>query len=323
MIHYKLYAGLTLGLMALLAAPGVSAKKKEVKATTPVAKREVCDTVRSIARPQSVQVVKVTDGTTVKHQVIVRGEGTDTTRVYRYTYTMDAGPGEEPEMEMLVSLAGVGKIHAEVKDTVMSSKDVKRWRFKSGMNSGVLWGAIMSTEANAYWNSANRFAVEDLIGGCFYTPSGNTRFGAGIGFGVDIYNIHSSMVPVQDRFNNLSFVEAPKQNQKQRTRLNNGFVDFNVSLAQRFSRNFYLSASAALLYNAYTSVRCHYFTGNVETYNYTSGLNQNPFQLELRGHMVFGNNIGIYGAWSPQTLFNGVRGPKFKTFVLGVELVSF
>lgn len=335
-MHYKLLLSAVMGFATAFASYGAtpqteltgtetagsmqtSASRTKKSSSREVVKKEVRDTVRVISNPKSVVVIKEVDGERVKHLVTVKGNGCDTTKVYRYTYSMDMGDGDDVEMDMLTQVESKGVEISKKSDDA----NKKSWRLRSGVYISPYWGAIINTGSTELWKSANRWGLENLVQSSLATPSRNTKLSLGFGIAVDIYNINRGLVPSLDKHNNLHFTEAPIQYQDMRTRLNNMFLDLSFTLSHRFCSDCFASVGVAGLYNVYTNTELSYKNGHTQTLNMMTGLNQNPFQMELRGKLVFFDSIGGFVHWSPQTLFNGVAGPKFNTIVVGVELVEF
>ena len=121
-----------------------------------------------------------------------------------------------------------------------------------------------------------------------------------------------------------------------------GYQDPTRTLVRNRFRTGYITAPAMLYFNTHTNparafrigagvvggVKIfeayrlkHYLDGHKTREKFNGGYNANPFLLDLRAIVGYGN-VNLYATYSTQELFDSGKGPKVYPFTVGIAFVN-
>lgn len=90
-------------------------------------------------------------------------------------------------------------------------------------------------------------------------------------------------------------------------------------IKQRFSKSFAVSLGAQLNWNFWGRIHNDYEQGDNQIDTYTKKIGQRPFTVDVLGILHFGD-FGIYCKYSPMSVLEKDRGPKFQSLAFGIYL---
>lgn len=157
-----------------------------------------------------------------------------------------------------------------------------------------------------------------------YTPGkSKTTLSAGLGFNWRVYTLKGhdqyfdkgsdawimvkKVAPGDNTFNDLS------------SNVHTTSLSMPLMLKQRFSKKFAVSVGAQLNWNFWGRIHNYYENGDRQYDEYIKKVGQRDFTVDVMG-IVHVGDIGIYCKYSPMSVLEKDRGPKFQSLAFGVYL---
>jgi len=96
-------------------------------------------------------------------------------------------------------------------------------------------------------------------------------------------------------------------------------LSFPLLVRQRFHKNFAVSVGAQINWNFWGRIHTYYEYDDHQIDDYTKKIGQRDISVDVLGIVDFGK-IGIYCKYSPMSVLEKDRGPKFQSLAFGIYL---
>ena len=160
-----------------------------------------------------------------------------------------------------------------------------------------------------------------------YTPQDwKTTFSAGLGFNWRTYTLsgHDKFFEKQsDGWITVQETTKAKAMGMSMDELSSNIhttsLNMPLLVKQRFGKSFAISLGAQLNWNFWGRTHNYYEAGDHEVDDYTKKIGQRDITVDVLGIVDFGK-IGIYCKYSPMSVLEKDRGPKFQSLAVGIYL---
>lgn len=151
------------------------------------------------------------------------------------------------------------------------------------------------------------------------------KFSTGLGYTARNFDLENNYRLTKDKEGNTVGFQDTKRTLV-RNRFRTGYITIPAILFFNTSKNpqkaFRIGAGVVGGVKIFEAYRVkHYENGHRTREKYNGGYNANPFILDLRAIIGFGN-VNIYATYATQTLFDSGKGPQVYPFTFGITLGS-
>ena len=154
-----------------------------------------------------------------------------------------------------------------------------------------------------------------------WTPKkSKTTLSAGLGFEWRNYTLsgHDNMfVKANDL---VGVVHRDGEMSELSSRVHTVGLAMPLLIKQRFGKNFAISVGAQLNWNYYARLNNYYEVGDHEIDDLTKKIGQRPITVDILGIVHVTKGLGIYCKYSPMSVLEKDRGPKFQSLAFGIYL---
>lgn len=156
-----------------------------------------------------------------------------------------------------------------------------------------------------------------------YTPQDwKTTFSVGAGFNWRMYTLkgHDTyFVKQPDGWMTTQTLAPGEKMDELSSNIHTTSLSFPLLVKQRFHKNFAVSVGAQVNWNFWGRTHNYYEVGDHEVDDYTKKIGQRDITVDVLGIVDFGK-IGIYCKYSPMSVLEKDRGPKFQSLAVGIYL---
>ena len=159
-----------------------------------------------------------------------------------------------------------------------------------------------------------------------YTPGkSKTTLSAGLGFNWRVYTLSGHDKYFDKHSDGWIVVESVPSGMGSETmqdlasNVHTTSLSMPLMVKQKFSKIFAISLGAQLNWNFWGRIHNSYENGDRDFDEYTKKIGQRDFTIDVMGIVHLGD-IGIYCKYSPMSVLEKDRGPKFQSLAFGIYL---